>query len=164
MVVKKKNGKWRVCIDFIDLSKACPTYSFPLPHIDMLVDASAGHELLSFMDTFSCYNQIFIHLDDQEKTVFITKWGTYYYKVMLFRLKKAVVTYQRLVNKMFSNLLGDSMEVYIDDMLLNSLVTEQYLDHLWQALEVLQKYNMNQNPVKCFFGVSFGKFIGYMVT
>ena len=56
VVVKRKNGKWRVCIDFIDLNKACPKDSFSLPHIDILVDASAGHELLSFMDAFSSYN------------------------------------------------------------------------------------------------------------
>ena len=56
VVVRKKNGKWRVCIDFTDLNKACPKDSFPLPHIDMLVDATAGHELLSFMDAFSGYN------------------------------------------------------------------------------------------------------------
>ena len=56
VIVKKKNGKWRVCIDFTDLNKACPKDSFPLPHIDRLVDATAGHELLSFMDAFSGYN------------------------------------------------------------------------------------------------------------
>ena len=64
-----------MCIDFTDLNKACPKDSFPLPHINMLVDATAGHELLSFMDTFSGYNQILMHPNDQEKTTFITKRG-----------------------------------------------------------------------------------------
>ena len=72
VVIQKKNGKWRVCIDFTDLNKACPKDSFLLPHIDMLVDATAGHEMLSFMDAFSDYNQILMHPDDQEKTSFIT--------------------------------------------------------------------------------------------
>ena len=72
VVVQKKNGKWRVCIDFTDLNKACPTDSFPLPHIDMMVDATVGHELLSFMDAFSGYNQILMHREDQEKTSFVT--------------------------------------------------------------------------------------------
>ena len=164
VVVRKKNGKWRVCIDFTDLNKACPKDSFPLPHIDMLVDATAGHELLSFMDAFSGYNQILMHPDDQEKTAFITERGIFCYKVMPFGLKNAGATYQRLVNKMFADYLGDTMEVYIDDMLVKSLLAEQHLDHLRQAFEVLQKYGMKLNPTKCSFGVAAGKFLGYMVT
>ncbi|XP_060972375.1 uncharacterized protein LOC133038292 [Cannabis sativa] len=121
VVVKKKNGKCRVCIDFTDLNKACPKDSFPLPHIDMMVDATAGHEFLSFMDAFSGYNQILIHPNDQEKTSFITERGTFCYKVMPFGLKNAGATYQRLVNRMFADMLGKRMEVYIDDMLVKSL-------------------------------------------
>ena len=73
VVVTKKNGKWRVCIDFTDLNKACSKDSFPLPHIDRLVEATAGHDLLLFMDAFSGYNQILMNHDDQEKTTFITE-------------------------------------------------------------------------------------------
>ena len=83
---------------------------------------------------------------------------------MLFGLKNAGVTYQRLVNKMFADYLGDTIEVYIDDMLVKSLLAEQHLDHLRQAFKVLQKYNMKLNPTKCSFGVAVGKFLGYMVT
>ncbi|XP_038690528.1 uncharacterized protein LOC119989207 [Tripterygium wilfordii] len=164
VVVKKKNGKWRVCIDFTDLNKACPKDPFPLPHIDMMVDATAGHELLSFMDAFSGYNQILMHPRDQEKTAFITDRGIYCYKVMPFGLKNAGATYQRLVNKMFSKYLGDTMEVYIDDMLVKSLAADQHLEHLQQAFDLLIKYNMKLNPAKCSFGVASGKFLGYMVT
>ena len=64
VLVKKANGKWRLCIDFIDVNKACPKDSFPLPHIDLIIDAIAGHELLSFMDAFSDYNQISMDPDD----------------------------------------------------------------------------------------------------
>ena len=94
--------------------------SFPLTHIDRLVEATAGHELLSFMDAFSCYNQILMNPDDTEKTSFITEWGTYCYKVMPFGLNNARATYQRLVNKMFSTQIGRTMDVYIDDMLVKS--------------------------------------------
>ena len=118
-----------MCIDFTDLNKACPKDSFPLPHIDMLVDATAGHELISFMDAFSGYNQILMHPDDQEKTA-LTERGIFCYKVMPFGLKNDGATYQRLVNKMFAYYLGDTMKVYIDDMLVKSLLTEQHLDHL----------------------------------
>ena len=67
-MVKKSNGKWRICVDFTDLNKACPKDSFPLPRIDQLVDSNAGHKLLSFMDAFSRYNQILKDEEDQEKT------------------------------------------------------------------------------------------------
>ena len=101
VLVKKSNGKWRLCIDFTDINKACPKDSFPLPRIDLIVDATAGHELLSFMDAFSGYNQISMDLEDQEKTSFVTAQGTYCYRVMPFGLKNAGATYQRLVNRMF---------------------------------------------------------------
>ncbi|MES7295872.1 reverse transcriptase family protein [Cutibacterium acnes] len=106
----------------MDLNKACPKDSFPLPHIDRLVEATAGNELLSFMDAFSGYNQILMNPDDREKTAFITERGTYCYKVMPFGLKNAGATYQRLVNRMFAGQLGATMEVYIDDMLVKSLI------------------------------------------
>ena len=130
VVVKKKNGKWRVCVDFTDLNKACPKDSFPLPHIDRLVEATAGNELLSFMDAFSGYNQIMMNADDREKTAFITDRGTYCYKVMPFGLKNAGATYQRLVNRMFSEQLGKLMEVDIDDMLIKSLRASDHVSHL----------------------------------
>ena len=101
VLVKKSNGKWRLCIDFTDINRACPKDSFPLPRIDLLVDATAGHELLSFMDAFFCYNQISMDPDDQEKTLFVIRQGTYCYRVMPFGLKNAGATYQRLVNRMF---------------------------------------------------------------
>ena len=93
VLVKKANGKWRLCIDFTDINKACPKDSFPLPRIDLIVDATSGHELLSFMDAFSGYNQISMDPDDQEKTSFVTAQGTYCYRVMPFGLKNAGATY-----------------------------------------------------------------------
>ena len=101
VLVKKANGKWRLYIDFTDINKACPKDSFPLPRIDLIVDATAGHELLSFMDAFSGYNQISMDPDDEEKTSFVKAQGTYCYRVMPFGLKNAGATYQRLVNRMF---------------------------------------------------------------
>ena len=89
-------------LDFTDLNKVCPKDSFPLPWIDQLVDSTAGHKLLTFMDAFSGYNQIKIAEEDQEKTSFITSQGLYCYKVMPFKLKNPGATYQRLMNKMFS--------------------------------------------------------------
>ena len=102
-MVKKNNDKWRMCVDFTDLNKVCPKDSFPLPRIDQLVDSTTGHKLLSFMDTFSSYNQIMMDEKDQKKTSFITSQGLYCYKVMPFGLKNVGPTYQRLVNRMFSH-------------------------------------------------------------
>ena len=101
VLIKKANGKWWLCIDFTDINKACPNNSFPPPRIDLIVDVTAGHELLNFMDAFSGYNQISMDPNDQEKTSFITGQGTYCYRVMPFGLKNAGATYQRLVNRMF---------------------------------------------------------------
>ena len=75
VLVKKANGNWRMCVDFTDLNKACPKDSFPLPRIDQLVDSTAGHKLLTFMDAFSGYNQVRMVKEDQEKTAFITSQG-----------------------------------------------------------------------------------------
>ena len=91
-----------MCVDFTDLNKACPKDSYPLPWVDVLVDFTARHQLLSFMDAFSGYNQIQMHKADQEKTSFVTSQGLFYYKVMPFGLKNAGTTYQRLMNKMFA--------------------------------------------------------------
>ena len=87
VMVKKENRNWRMCVDFTDLNSACPKDSFPLPQIDQLVDSTAGHKLLTFIDPFSRYNQIQMVEEDQEKTAFITSQGLYCYKVMPFDLK-----------------------------------------------------------------------------
>ena len=84
VLIKKANGKWRLCINFTDINRACPKDSFPLPQINLIVDPITGHELLSFMDAFSGYNQISMNPNNQEKTLFITGQGTYRYRVMPF--------------------------------------------------------------------------------
>ena len=164
VLVKKANGKWRMCMDFTDLNKACPNDSFPLPRIDQLVDSTAGHKLLTFMDAFSGYNQIKMAEEDQEKTAFITSQGLYCYKVMPFRLKNAGATYQRLVNKMFNRQIGRNMEVYMDDMFVKSKEKLAHLDNLRETFATLKQYQMKLNLSKCVFGVASSKFLGFMVS
>ena len=117
-------------MDFIDLNKACPKDNYPLPRIDQLVDSTAGHRLLSFMDAFSGYNQIRMDETDQEKISFVTSQGLFCYKVMPFGLKNAGATYQRLVNHMFRPQIGQNVEVYVDDMLVKSQDEGIHLDNL----------------------------------
>ena len=129
--------------------------------------------MLSFLDAFSGYHQIPMHPPDAEKTYFITPHGLYYYNVMPFALKnagsimEAVLlgrSYQRLVMRMFRPFLGSTMEVYIDDMLVKSKQRPDHAAHLQQKFDLLIKYEMKLNPLKCAFGVSAGQFLGFMVT
>jgi hypothetical protein len=163
VVVKKKNGKWRVCIDFTDLNKACPKDPFPLPRIDQLVDSASGHARLSFLDAFQGYHQIPMSAADQEKTSFITPKGAYCYKVMPFGLKNVGATYQRMVTKMFGHLIGKTVEVYIDVMLIKSLREEDHVANLLQLFDILWRSRLHLNASKCTFGVSSGKFLGHVV-
>uniref|UniRef100_A0A2N9EQY4 RNA-directed DNA polymerase n=1 Tax=Fagus sylvatica TaxID=28930 RepID=A0A2N9EQY4_FAGSY len=162
IVVKKKNGKWRVCVDFTDLNKACPKDPFPLPKIDQLVDSTVGHERMSFLDAFQGYHQIALRKEDQEKTAFITPRGIFCYKVMPFGLKNAGETYQRMVTKMFSELLGKTVEVYIDDMVVKSVKSTDHVGDWRKVFEILKRHNLKLNATKCTFGVGFGEVLGFL--
>ena len=164
VMVKKANGKRRMCVDFTDLNKACPKDSYPLPRIDTLVDSTTRHQLLSFMDAFSGYNQIKMEETDLEKTSFVTSQGLLCFKVMSFELKNAGATYQRLMNKMFTHQIGRNIQVYVDDMLVKSLREDDHLDDLRETFDTLRSYNMKLNLNKCAFRVTAGKFLGFMVS
>ncbi|RDX93464.1 Retrovirus-related Pol polyprotein from transposon 17.6, partial [Mucuna pruriens] len=156
VMVRKANGKWRMCTDYTDLNKACPKDSYSLPSIDRLVDNIAGFTFLSFMDAYSGYNQIRMHPQDEEKTAFITDEGAFCYKVMAFGLKNAGATYQHLMDKIFGGILGEDVEVYVDDM--------EHCGALGRVFGILRKHRLRLNPNKCSFGVRAGKFLGFMLT
>ena len=137
VVVPKKGGKCRVCVDYTDLNEACLKDNFPLLRIDQIVDAATEQGILSFLDTFSRYHQILMHLPDAEKKAFITPHRLYCYNVMPFGLKNVWATYQRLVTKIFRPMLGKTMEVYIDDMLVKSKKRFDHTKHLQEAFELL---------------------------
>jgi hypothetical protein len=162
--IKKANGKWRMCVDFTDLNKACPKDCYPLPRIDQLVDDTAGHALLSFMDAYSGYNQIRMDYVDEERTAFYSDSAIFCYRAMPFGLKNAGATYQRLVNRIFESQIGRNIAAYVDDMLVKSLKPEDHLADLQETFANLKRYNMKLNPTKCAFGVQSGKFLGYMLT
>ena len=115
VVVPKKNGKIRVCVDYRKLNAATVTDAFPLPFTDGVLDAVAGHEVYSFLDGFSGYNQIRMHPDDQEKTAFVTEWGVFVAVVMMFGLKTAPTTFQRIIMEIFGEFIPAFMQMFLDD-------------------------------------------------
>ena len=101
---------------------------------------------------------------DQEKRSFVTNQGFFYYKVMSFGLKNTGAMYQRLINIMFANQIGRNVQVYVDDILVKSRREEDHLEDLRETFNTLRSYNMKLNPNKCAFGVTAGKFLGFMVS
>jgi len=164
VLVKKANGKWRMCVDFTDLNKACPKDSYPLPSIDALVDSASGCKVLSFLDAFSGYNQIKMHPRDESKNTFMTETSSYCYKVMPFGLKNAGATYQRLMDRVLAPMLGRNVYAYVDDMVVASTERMQHVADLEELFVTIAKYRLKLNPEKCVFRVEAGKFLGFMLT
>nr|KYP56876.1 Transposon Ty3-G Gag-Pol polyprotein [Cajanus cajan] len=164
VMVRKPNGKWRMSIDYTNLNKACLKDAYPLPNIDRLVEGASGHKFLSFLDAYSGYNQIRMHTQDEEKTTFITETTNYCYRVMPFGLKNVGATYQHLMNKIFHDQIGQSMEVYVDDMVVKSSDVSAHVRDLAEVFQALRQHQMRLNPEKCIFGVSGGKFLGFMLS
>jgi len=164
VLVKKVNGKWRMCVDFTDLNKACPKDSYPLPSIDALVDSASSSKVLSFLDAFSRYNQIKMHPRDVNKTAFMTETCSYCYKVMPFGLKNAGAMYQRLMDKVLAPMLGRNVYAYVDDIVVASQDRAQHMADLEELFITISKYRLKLNPEKCVFGVEAGKFLGFMLT
>ena len=164
VVVKKTSEKWRVSMDFTNLNKACPKDPFPMPQINQLVDATASHPRMSFLDAFQGYHQILLALEDQEKTAFVMPIRNYHYNVMSFGLKNARSTYQRMMTRMFEPQLGKNIKIYVDDMVVKSKVVSEHLEDLGGTFNVLRRHKLRLNVSKCSFGVGSSKFLGYMVT
>ena len=128
VLVKKKTGKLRMCVDYNGLNKACPKDYFPLPHIDQIVDSTSGHDILSFLDAYSGYHQITMKEFDQLTTLFITPYGSYCYVTMPFGLKNAGATYQWCMQRCFTDQIDQldqpnqverpkpTIIVYVDDI------------------------------------------------
>ena len=120
--------------------------------------------MLSFMDGFSGYNQILMAPKDNEKTFFITKWGTYCYRVMPFRLKNAIATYQRVVTTLFHDMMYRDVKVYVDDMIVKSRDRANHLAALQRFFERIRQFRLRLNPKKLTFGVTSGKLLGHIVS
>ncbi|GKV42478.1 hypothetical protein SLEP1_g49874 [Rubroshorea leprosula] len=164
VLVKKPNGKWRMCIDFTNLNDACRKNPHPLPNVEKLVERAAGHERMSFLDASSGYHQVQLLLDNQEKTAFYADDTIYCYVMMPFGLKNAGATYQKLVQIIFKLQIGRNIEVYVDDMIVTSMRAEDHIDDLDETFQNLRRAQMKLNPLKCTFAVESRKFLGYVVS
>ena len=109
-----------MCVEYTSLNKHCPKDSFPLPRIDQIIDSTAGSESLCFLDAYSGYHQIMLAKEDQEKTSFITPFGTFCYTSMSFGLKNAGATYQKCMQSCLKSQIGRNVHVYIDDVVAKS--------------------------------------------
>jgi len=153
-----------MCVDYTDLNKVCPRDAYPLPNIDRLVDGAAGNKVLSFLDAYSGYNQIPMVASNMNKTAFIMDDANYFYRVMPFGLKNAGATYQQLMDKVSNHLMGQCVEVYVDNMVVKSPSHHQHAQDFSAVFSALRQYNLRLNPDKCVFGVDRGKFLGFMLT
>ena len=161
--MRKKNDQIRCCVDFRNLNKACPKDEFPLSNIDLLVNSAIGNSMFSFMDGYSGYNQIRMTARDAEKTAFRTLIGIFYYTVMPFGLKNAGTTYQQTMTAIFHDMMHREMEDYVDDIIVKSKTKARHFQVLEEVCERCRKYKLHMNPMKCAFGVSTRKFLGFLV-
>jgi hypothetical protein len=164
ILVRKKNNKWRMCVDYTELNKHCPKDHFGLPRIDQVVDSTAGCVLLCFRDCYSGYHQIALKEEDQIKTAFITPFGTYAYKTMSFGLKNVGVTYQRAIQMCFADQLHWNVKAYVDDVVIKTRNPDGLIADLEETFSSLRRFRWKLNPTKCIFGVPSGKLLGFIVS
>jgi hypothetical protein len=164
-VEKKDTGKIWIYVDFKNLNRATPKDEYPMPVADLLINSTLGNNVISFLDDNAGYNQIFMAKEHVNKTAFRCPGfvGLFEWVVMTFGLKNASATYQRAMNLIFHNLLGVLMEVYINDVVVKSVGFEEHMTDLKMLLERMKKYGLRMNPLKCAFGVTSGKFLGFVV-
>eukprot|EP00253_Pinus_taeda_P017525 PITA_17525 len=160
VVVPKKNGKWRVCIDYRELNKATLKDHFPLPFIDRVLDTLAGKKYFSFLDGYGGYNQIQVAPENQKKTTFTCPWETFSYQVLPFGLCNAPAKFQRAVLGIFPDLIHDCVEVYMDDFTVYRDSFEEALENLEKVLIICKETNLSLSHEKCFMmfteGIDFG--------
>jgi hypothetical protein len=146
VMVKKANGKWRMCIDFTDLNKACPKDEFPLPRIDSLVDATASSELMSLLDCYSGYHQIWMKKEEEPKTSFITPSGTYSYLRMPEGLKNAGGSFSRMTAKVLHSQIGRNVLTYVDEIIVKNTKQENHVADLQETFANFRQAGLKLNP------------------
>lgn len=164
VIVPKKGGKERMCVDFTNLNKACPQDPFPLPCINHIIDSIIECDLLCFLDALSGYHQINMAVQDVVKTAFLTPCGLYCYTCMPFGLHNTGATFQRLMHITLGQQLGRNAEAYVDDIVVKSLEARTLIEDLEETFASLRQVKLRPNPEKCVFGVQSGKLLGFLVS
>ena len=155
---------WRVCIDYRKLSTATRKDHFPLPFIDQMLDRLVGHPHFCFLDGYFGYNQIAIAPEDQEKTTFTCPYGTFAFRRMSFGLCNAPATFQRCMMSMFSDLVEEVMEIFMDDFTVYGSSFEQCLNNLETMLQRCKDKQLALNWEKCHFMVTEGIVLGHKIS
>ncbi|CAL8086809.1 unnamed protein product [Prunus armeniaca] len=165
LVLKRKTGAVKICVDYINLNEASPKDEYPMPMADMLVDEATRNQMLSFMDGNARYNQIMVTEEDIHKTPFMCPGhiGAFEYTVMPFGLRNSGATYQRAMNSVFHDMIGHSLEVYTDDVVIKSPEEGDHVSNLTRAFVRMRQHKLKMNPKKCVFGVQVGNFLGFLV-
>ena len=159
----KKNGQIRVCIAYRKLNTATITDAFPPSFTDDILDAVAGRDCYSFLDGFSGDNQIRMHPDDQEKTTFVTEWGVFVVVIMMFGLKTASATFQRIITEIFEEYIPAFMQVFLNDFAVYGKLNT-HLAHLHLCLQQCQHTRLNLNLAKCAFYVTSSVLLGHIFS
>jgi len=162
VLVKKKEGSLRLCVDYRRLNSVLKVDAYPMPRIDELIDQLGKAQYLSTLDLTKGYWQVPVSADAQQKTAFTTPFGLFEFKRMPFGLQGAPATFQRMMDKLLDG-LGDFARAYIDDLVVFSTSWEEHLQHLRTVLQRLQKVGLTAKPTKCQFGMTECTYLGHVV-
>jgi Reverse transcriptase (RNA-dependent DNA polymerase)/RNase H-like domain found in reverse transcriptase/Spumavirus aspartic protease (A9) len=164
ILVPKKNGKLRFCVDYRQLNKVTKKDNYPLPRIDEILDSLGNSQWFTSLDLASGYWQVEVREEDKPKTAFISRNGTYEFNVMPFGLSNAPGTFQRLMDSVLGNSLWKHVMVFLDDLNIFSRTFDEHLQHLEDVFQRIEKAGLRINPDKCHFCTQSLQFLGHIIT
>jgi hypothetical protein len=163
-MVPKKNGNMRMCIDFTELNKACPKDPYPLPRIDIIIDQAARCEMLSLLDCFSGYHQVWMRREDEAKTGFTTPFGIFCFVRMPEGFRNTGPTFNRMMKLILGSQLGRNASAYVDDIVIMSEKEKDHIADLTETFDNMRRNDLKLNPENCIFGIRKGRLLGCMVS